>query len=112
MPDSAVPETVRIVIVDDHPLWREGVAAILSAEEDFDVVAQGASAADALRLAGDEMPDLMLLDVSMEGGGINAAREISATFPECSERRQTWVTPAQAADMVQEPGLKDILRNI
>ena len=44
-------DAIRAVIVDDHPLFREGVAHTLQAEPDVEVVGQGASAQDALRLA-------------------------------------------------------------
>ncbi len=74
-------ELLQIAIVDDHPLFREGVAHILDLQPDLEVVAQGASAAEAIAIAGQRLPDLMLLDVSMPGGGLNAVREISAAYP-------------------------------
>lgn len=74
-------ETIRTALIDDHPLWREGVASILGADDAFEVVGQGASADEALQLAGDLLPDLMLLDISMDGGGINAARRIAMAYP-------------------------------
>jgi DNA-binding NarL/FixJ family response regulator len=74
-------EPLQIAIVDDHPLFREGVAYILDQQPDFDVVAQGASAADAVAIASLRLPDLMLLDVSMPGGGLNAVREIASAYP-------------------------------
>jgi DNA-binding NarL/FixJ family response regulator len=72
---------VRVVLVDDHPLLREGVAGTLAAERDLAVVGHGESADDALRLARELMPDLMLVDVSMRGGGINAVRAIMDVCP-------------------------------
>jgi two-component system, NarL family, nitrate/nitrite response regulator NarL len=74
-------ETLHIAIVDDHPLFREGVATILAQQPDFEIVAEGASADDALTIAGQRLPDVMLLDVSMPGGGLNAVREIAAAYP-------------------------------
>lgn len=74
-------EKIRVVLVDDHPLLREGVASTLEAEPDFEVVAQGSNAKDALTLARDHMPDVIMLDVSMDGGGINAASAIAAACP-------------------------------
>jgi DNA-binding NarL/FixJ family response regulator len=74
-------DRIRIVLVDDHPLLREGVATTLGADPEFDVVAQGGSADEALQLARDHLPDVVLLDVSMPGGGINAARTIAAACP-------------------------------
>jgi DNA-binding NarL/FixJ family response regulator len=74
-------EPLHVAIVDDHPLFREGVAHILSAQPDIEVVAEGESAADAIRIAAESIPDIMLLDVSMPGDGLNAVREIAASYP-------------------------------
>lgn len=74
-------EAIRIVIVDDHPLFREGVATTLASYPDIEVVGEGCSADEALRLARDLLPDVLLLDVSMPGGGVNAARDIAAAYP-------------------------------
>lgn len=74
-------EMLHVAIVDDHPLFREGVAYTLGAQPDVEVIAEGESAADALRIAAERMPDVMLLDVSMPGGGVEAVRQIAAAFP-------------------------------
>ncbi len=74
-------DNIRVVLVDDHPMLREGVASTLDAEPDFEVVGQGSNADEALELARDLLPDLIMLDVSMGGGGINAARAIAAACP-------------------------------
>ncbi len=74
-------ERLHIAIVDDHPLFREGVAQVLSRQPDIEVVAEGESAEDALAIAATRLPDIMLLDVSMPGGGVNAARQIARAYP-------------------------------
>ena len=74
-------ESIRIVVVDDHPLFREGVAGILQNEADMEVIGQGASADEAVKLASDLMPDLMLLDIDMPGNGLEAARRIVQSYP-------------------------------
>lgn len=74
-------EPLQIAIIDDHPLFREGVVHTLGAQPDIEVVGEGESAADALRIVAERMPDILLLDVSMPGGGLNAVREIAAAFP-------------------------------
>jgi two-component system nitrate/nitrite response regulator NarL len=71
----------RVVIVDDHPLFREGVAATLVSQGDLEVVGEGASAADALALATTLLPDLMLLDLNLPGGGLSAARQVTSACP-------------------------------
>jgi DNA-binding NarL/FixJ family response regulator len=74
-------EFLQIAIIDDHPLFREGVVHTLGAQPDIEVVGEGESAADALRIVAERMPDILLLDVSMPGGGLNAVRQIAAAFP-------------------------------
>lgn len=74
-------EEIRIVLIDDHPLFREGVAHTLNSDPDISIVGEGESAEDAVRLATDLLPDIILLDISMPGGGVNAAKAISAACP-------------------------------
>jgi DNA-binding NarL/FixJ family response regulator len=71
---------IRIGVVDDHPLLREGVVNTLQAAG-MDVVGVGASASDATRLVDKQSPDVMLLDISMPGGGVEAVRAISRSHP-------------------------------
>ena len=73
---------IRVAVVDDHPMMRRGVSETLSEESDLELVGAGASAQDALRLAKQERPDLILLDIALPGGGIEAATEIAKSCPE------------------------------
>lgn len=88
-------DTIRVVIIDDHPLFREGVATILGNEADFEVVGQGASAGEAIQLARDLLPDLILLDIDMPGSGFLAAQSISV---ECPVTRIVFLTVSEADD--------------
>lgn len=72
---------LRILLVDDHPLFREGVARTLQDSGLYDVVGQGASADDAIALARSLTPDLVLLDLSMPGGGMAALTGILRQSP-------------------------------
>jgi DNA-binding NarL/FixJ family response regulator len=73
-------DTTRIVLVDDHPLFREGVAHILKSEPDLQVVAEGDSAEEAITLLRQHQPDLLLLDLDMPGGGLSVvARAIEVS---------------------------------
>jgi DNA-binding NarL/FixJ family response regulator len=72
---------ITLVVIDDHPMLREGVVRTLGGERDMRVVAEGGSAEDALRLAREHLPDVILLDVSMPGGGLKAAADIAVACP-------------------------------
>lgn len=77
-----MPNPIRILLADDHPLFREGVAHSLGAEPDFEVIAQTGSGEEAVELAHQLQPDMVLLDVTMTGmGGIAAAGNIAARTP-------------------------------
>ncbi len=68
---------MRILLADDHPLFRDGVASLLRSWG-HDVVGQAGSAGEAVRMAADLSPDLVLMDVRMPGSGLAATREITA----------------------------------
>lgn len=70
--------TITLIVADDHPIFREGLVQSLSETGEFDVVATGASAEEAVALARKYSPDVALLDLSMPGNGITAAKEIVA----------------------------------
>ena len=74
-------ERIRVVIADDHPLFREGLRGTLSDFADCEVVAECANADEALDAVCEHLPDIVLLDISMPGGGIEAARRIAAACP-------------------------------
>jgi two-component system nitrate/nitrite response regulator NarL len=74
-------DQIRVVVADDHPLFLDGVVAALQATEDILVVAYTEDGRQAVRLAQEHLPDLVLLDVNMPGGGLSAAREIAAASP-------------------------------
>lgn len=68
---------IRILIADDHPVFRSGVRAILEGEADAEVVGEAATADEAITLAEDLRPDIVVMDLHMPGvGGIEATRRI------------------------------------
>ncbi len=76
-----MPHRARVAVVDDHPIFREGVVYTLKATKLFDVVAVGGSMDEAVAIAAEKKPDIMLLDISMPGGGIAAASQIAGSDP-------------------------------
>lgn len=74
---------LRIAIVDDHPVVRRGIRETLTEDGSFDICAEGGSAREAIEISSKHAPDLMLLDVSMPGGGIEAVRMVAREAPSC-----------------------------
>ncbi len=74
---------IRILIVDDHRLFREGLAGLLAAEADFRVVGEAGDGQSALRLAGETQPEVVILDVTLPGeNGIVVAGKLREAAPE------------------------------
>lgn len=74
---------IRLLLVDDHELVRSALRCLLEKENDFEVVAEAASGEEALRLARELSPDVVLMDISMPGmGGLEATRRLLATHPD------------------------------
>lgn len=73
----------KIVIIDDHQLFREGVKRILDFENSFDVVAEGDDGSDAVALYRTHEPDVVLMDINMpRKNGVEATSELIENFPD------------------------------
>lgn len=80
--DSARPRAMTVLCVEDHPVFREGLRTILESQEDMSLVAQAASAAEAVEAFRRHRPDVVLLDVRLAGSdGIDALIRIREEFP-------------------------------
>jgi DNA-binding NarL/FixJ family response regulator len=80
---SAGTSPVRVLVADDHPVFREGVRTMLAATDDMDLVAEAGDGAHAIELLAQHQVDVALLDVNMPGmSGIEAAGRIVADFPD------------------------------
>jgi DNA-binding NarL/FixJ family response regulator len=94
-----VTATVSVLIADDHPLLRDGVARTLQESGSFAVVGQCGSADEAVRLAETLHPDIALLDISMPGDGLSAARRIGEGAPTV---KMVMLTVSEAGDDIME----------
>ncbi len=75
-------EPLRVLIADDHPLFRHGIRALLNAEPDLEVACEATSGEEAVKLAAELQPDVILMDIQMPGiNGIEATRRILHTSP-------------------------------
>src|SRR5690606_7461658 len=73
---------IRILIADDHPMFRFGIRALLSAESDMDVVGEATNGQEAVTLANSLKPDLILMDINLpQLNGIEATRQIVKQNP-------------------------------
>jgi len=88
-------DKIHVVIADDHTLFREGLAGIIGGTEDFEVVGQGGTMEEAVQLARDLLPDIILLDIDMPGGGLEAARIVAE---ECPVTRIVVLTSSEEDD--------------
>jgi DNA-binding NarL/FixJ family response regulator len=83
MPPSTGPAPIRVLIADDHPVFRHGLAALLSTLPGIEVVAQAGDGDEALRAVVAHRPDVVVMDLRMPGvDGVAATRRIVADHPE------------------------------
>lgn len=74
---------IRVLVVDDHTLVRQGIVGLLQSQPDIEVVSEAGSAAEATAAVAEARPDVVLMDIAMPGvGGLNATREIRERFPD------------------------------
>lgn len=75
-------ENIRVVVVDDHPLFRQGVIHALDSAEGITVIGEADSGAAAFAIVRDQLPDIVLLDINMPGwSGLVTTEKISTEFP-------------------------------
>ena len=74
---------IRILVADDHAVVREGIRHVLATQHGFDIAGEAASGLDAVRLAGECAPDVVVLDVSMPGGtGLEVIGDVRRAAPQ------------------------------
>jgi DNA-binding NarL/FixJ family response regulator len=80
-----VEVTIRVFILDDHEMVREGIRSLLESDEDIEVVGEAATAAEAMVRIPLARPDVAILDVRLEdGSGVEVCRDIRSAHPEIS----------------------------
>ncbi len=80
--DGSAARPLRLLVVDDHEVVRQGLASLLARREAFQVVAEAGTVAEALEMARKYEPNIVIMDVRLpDGSGIEACREIRAEFP-------------------------------
>lgn len=78
-PKSGLEKKIRVLLADDHQMMREGLKKIIQEENDLTVIAEASNGQEAIRLARETSPDIIVMDVNMPGmNGIEATRKISA----------------------------------
>ncbi len=76
------PEPIRVLIVDDHALFRRGLEMVLDEEDDIELVGQASDGAEARERAGESLPDVVLMDIRMpKSTGIDACRAMKEAAP-------------------------------
>ncbi len=94
------PEAVRVLVADDQDLFRRGIQAVLSMEQDIEVVAEASDGLEAVSAAEETVPDVVLLDIKMPRiDGIEAARRIRSSVPEA---KILMLTASDAGDDLYE----------
>lgn len=115
--------SIKILVVDDHEIVREGLKMVLDLEEDFRVVGEASSGQEAVAQATRLEPDVVLMDVLMsEGNGIDACRDIKSALPDTKVLMLTSHDAAQAVEasvlagasgyLLKNGGRDDLLRGI
>jgi DNA-binding NarL/FixJ family response regulator len=82
-PNAGTASIIRVMTVDDHPIFRGGLATLIGTYPDLELVAQAGNGRDAIEVYRKQQPDVTLMDLSMPVmGGVEAIKAIVAEFPE------------------------------
>src|SRR6202044_4015565 len=96
------PQQVRLVIADDHPIFRHGLRRLLEAEADLKVIGEASDGAEAVKLAKQLKPDILLLDLSMrKHPGLEALRDLSMPANQTPVRVILLTAAAEKSQIVE-----------
>ncbi|MEX2416055.1 MAG: response regulator transcription factor [Paenibacillaceae bacterium] len=77
-------QSIKVLLVDDHEMVRIGLAAVLATEDGLEIIGEASNGVDGIRLAKEYLPDVILMDLVMEGmDGIETTRHIMQLMPKC-----------------------------
>lgn len=100
--DNRRTQPIRIVIADDHPIFRDGLRRLLETETDLKVIGEACDGAEAVKLAGQLKPDILLLDLAMpRQHGLEALREMSTSSNQGSVRIILLTAAAEKKQIVE-----------
>ena len=100
----------RVAVVDDHPMFREGLAALLDAMEETTVVGQAGDGAEALIMVAQTLPDVVLMDLHMPVlNGVEATRRITAEHPDVAVLVLTMLTDDESLFAALRAGARGYL---
>ncbi len=98
--DDRRPHTVRILIADDHPIFRDGLKRLLESERDFKVIGEACDGVEAVKMVRQLKPEILLLDLAMpRRPGLEALREMST---DATSVRVILLTAAAEKDQIVE----------
>lgn len=90
--------SVKVVVVDDHPIFRSGLVQLLELDERYLIAAEGNTGSEAVVLAAQHKPDLLLLDLAMPEGGLDV---ITAVLQESAQTRVVALTASDAVEDIE-----------
>ena len=97
--------SVRVLVVDDHPLFRDGVVTALTDADDLEVVGEAQDVASAIAATGELGPDVVLMDLNLpDGSGIDAVRALAASHPDVRVLVMTMSTDDDAVVAAMRAG--------
>jgi DNA-binding NarL/FixJ family response regulator len=96
---------IRILLADDHTVVREGIRMLLESRGDFEVIAQASDGREAVKLAGEQHPDVVLMDISMPIlNGLTATRQIVKQYPDVKVLVLTMHEDHEAVSQILKAG--------
>src|SRR5262245_39437705 len=100
--DNKRSQPIRIVIADDHPIFRDGLRRLLEAEPDLKVIGEACDGAEAVKLARQLKPEILLLDLAMpRHPGLEALRDLSTTSASSPVRVILLTAAAEKSQIVE-----------